>query len=271
MPVMSSCEARDHTKIAYEMHGDPAAAKKVLLIHSLAMDHAYWRPVGELLDKAGVCAVAPDCRGHGASGKPKGPYFATDFADDMNDLFNHLKWPEAVVAGSSMGGSVALTFAARHTHRVAGLALIDTTAWYGKDAEKAWTDRANAAKAKGLASLIEFQLTRWFGDDFRTHNPELVQSCIDAFLANDVEAYAATCRMLGEFDQRRSLPLLKMPVRIVVGEEDYATPPAMAEDMHAAMEQSSFRLLPEARHLTPLERPEEVAEEILATLRQVHG
>ncbi len=270
MARIASFETRDHTQIAFALHGDPAAKMRVLLLHSLAMDHSYWEPVAERLVKGGACAVAPDLRGHGASGKPKGPYLAHGFADDMNELLNHLHWPEAVVAGSSMGGSVALAMAARHTHRVAGLTLIDTTAWYGKDAEKAWTERAAAAKAKGLASLIDFQLTRWFGDDFRAASPQVVEACVKTFLANDIDAYAATCRMLGEFDQRRSLPMLQMPVRIVVGEEDYATPPAMAEDMHAAIEQSVFRLLPKARHLTPLERPVEVAEEIMATLNQVH-
>lgn len=271
MPQISSFETRDRCKIVYELHGDPASPLRAALIHSLAMDHKYWRPVAERLVSAGVCAVAMDCRGHGASGKPKGPYFAGDFAGDMNDLFNHLKWPEAVVAGSSMGGSVALAFAGRHTHRVCGLALIDTTAWYGKDAEKAWTDRANAAKTKGLASLIDFQLTRWFGDEFRAASPDVVQECVDTFLANDVEAYGATCRMLGEFDLRVSLPHFTMPVRILVGEEDYATPPAMAEEMHGAIAHSSYRVLPKARHLTPLERPDEVAAEILATLVEAHG
>ena len=266
MSSLSSFETRDHVRIVYELHGNPASPDRVALIHSLAMDHTYWRPVAERLVAAGCCVVALDCRGHGGSDKPKGPYTTIDFAADVNDLFNHLKWPEAVVGGSSMGGSVALAFAARHTHRVSGLALIDTTAWYGKDAEKAWADRAAAAKTKGLASLIDFQLTRWFGDAFKAANPDVVQACVDTFLANDVEAYGATCRMLGDFDQRMSLPHFKMPVRIMVGEEDYATPPAMAEEMHAAIEQSTYRLVPGARHLTPLEVPDIVAAEILATL-----
>jgi CO/xanthine dehydrogenase Mo-binding subunit len=42
-------------------------------------------------------------------------------------------------------------------------------------------------------------------------------------------------RTRAEFDQRVSLPHFRMPVRIMVGEEDYATPPAMAEEMHAAI------------------------------------
>ena len=58
-----------------------------------------------------------------------------------------------------------------------------------------------------------------------------------------------------------------MPVRIMVGEEDYATPPAMAQAMHKAIPHSTYLLLPKARHLTPLERPDEVAGEIIETLK----
>ena len=271
MATISSFTSSDHTKIVYELHGDPASQDRVALIHSLAMDHNYWRPVAERLVKAGACVVALDCRGHGASGKPKGPYEASRFADDVNELLDHLKWPKAVIGGSSMGGSIALAFTARHMARVAGLTLIDTTAWYGADAPKAWADRANAAKEKGLASLIDFQLTRWFGDEFKAGHPEVSKACVDTFLANDVDAYFATCNMLGSFDQRASLSAFKMPVRIMVGEEDYATPPAMAQVMHASIPHSTYMLLPKARHLTPLERPDEVAAEIVATLKAARG
>ena len=263
---MGSFAAGDGAKIVYETHGEAASPKRALLVHSLAMDHTYWRPVAERLAKAGACAVALDCRGHGASAKPAGPYAMDRFADDLGDLCAHLNWKNAVVAGSSMGGSVTLAFAARHRGRVAGLALIDTTAWYGEDAPKAWAGRANTAVEKGLPALIDFQLTRWFGDEFKAAHPEVVKRCVDIFLANDVPAYAATCNMLGSFDLRAELPSFKFPTRVCVGEEDYATPPAMAQTLHQGIAGSTYTLLPKARHLTPLERPDEVAAEIEAVL-----
>lgn len=264
--TMGSFKATDGAKIVYELHGDRASTRRAVLVHSLAMDHAYWRPVAERLVKAGACAVALDCRGHGGSDKPAGPYSMDRFADDLRDLQDHLGWDRAVVAGSSMGGSVTLAFAVRHMARVAGLALIDTTAWYGEDAPKAWAGRANTAIEKGLAALIDFQLTRWFGEDFSKAHPEVLKACVDTFLANDVPAYAATCHMLGGFDLRAQMSSLRMPTRVLVGEEDYATPPAMAQALHAGIAGSSYTLLAKARHLTPLERPDEVAAEIIAVL-----
>jgi 3-oxoadipate enol-lactonase len=185
----------------------------------------------------------------------------------MNELMDHLGWQSAVVAGSSMGGSVSLAFALNYPNRTAGLALIDTTSCYGDDAPKAWAERANAALAKGLSSLIDFQLTRWFGEEFRAANPSVAQGCVDTFLKNDINAYAATCNMLGNFDLRSRLGEIKVPTRIFVGEEDYATPPAMAEVMHQGIAGSTLRKMPKARHLTPLEMPDDVVAEIIGVLK----
>jgi 3-oxoadipate enol-lactonase len=94
----------------------------------------------------------------------------------------------------------------------------------------------------------------------------VVKDCVDTFLRNDVAAYAETCRMLGACDLRAGLASIRVPTAIVVGEEDYATPPAMAEAMHKAIAASALTVLPGARHLTPLERPDQIAaalEELL--------
>ena len=263
----SSFTTRDGTRIAYRLHGDPAAKARVAMIHSLAMNGDYWRLVAQRLVSQGVCAVAIDCRGHGASDKPAGPYAVELFAGDLAELFDHLGWDKAVIAGSSMGGSVALAFAVNHPARTAGLALIDTTSCYGDDAPKAWEQRASAALEKGLSSLIDFQLTRWFGDEVRAQNPDIAQGCVDVFLNNDIPAYAATCRMLGGFDLRARLGEIKVPTRIFVGEEDYATPPAMAQVMHAGIAGSTLRILAKARHLTPLEAPDDVTAEIMGVVK----
>ncbi|CAN0231563.1 unnamed protein product, partial [Chrysoparadoxa australica] len=140
-----------------------------------------------------------------------------------------------------------------------GLGLFDTTAWYGDGAEDAWEGRARKALDEGLSALVGFQKTRWFGDAFRDARPEVVESAIEVFLANDVAAYAETCRMLGRSDQRAALAGFSMPVEIVVGEEDYATPPAMAQAMHEGIADSNLSVLPGMRHFTPLEAPEVIA------------
>lgn len=254
-------KTRDGVAITCSVSGDREAPKKIALVHSLAMDRAFWRPVAERLsDKATILTY--DCRGHGESDGAKGPYTTDLFARDLADLLDHLNWPAAIVGGASMGGSVALAFAQLYPLRTKGLALFDTTAWYGADATKSWADRADKAVAEGLAALVDFQQTRWFSEAFRQKHPEIARACVEIFLKNDPQAYAQTCRMLGGFDLRSGLSGMKTPTRILVGEEDYATPIAMAQALHAAIAGSTLTVAYGARHLTPLEIPDQVAEEL---------
>ncbi len=257
---------RDGSKIGYSLLGNAASGKRVALIHSLAMDREFWRPVAEKLSS--YCAVLIyDCRGHGDSSKPAGPYTTALFAQDLADIMDHAGWPDAAVAGASMGGTIAITFGQLYPQRTTGLGLFDTTAWYGETAPADWADRAQKAVSDGLASLVGSQKTRWFSDRFREAHAGVVERAIAVFLKNDVQAYASTCNMLGATDLRSGLPAMKMPFRIAVGEEDYATPVAMSQSLQAALPGvPPLHIIKGGRHLTPLETPDVIAAEIRSLL-----
>lgn len=255
----------DGTEIAYS-HRQGTGQGRLALLHSLAMDRFFWEPViGCLPPEVSVLSI--DCRGHGASGKSAGPYTVELFADDLISVMDAIGWPDAVVAGASMGGSVTLAVAARHPSRVSGLGLIDTTAWYGDNAPAAWAERGRKAVEEGFGAMIDFQVTRWFTDGFREAHPEAVERCVNTFLANDPAAYAEACGMLGACDTRPALAGMKVPTAIVVGREDYATPPAMAEIMHDGIPGSTLTVIEDGRHLTPIEHPETIAEELMRVVR----
>ncbi len=262
---------RDGITLQYTICGADAPARpRIALVHSLAMNGAVWEAVVERLVSAATVLVY-DCRGHGASTKAPGPYTLEVFADDLADLMDHLGWPSAHVAGASMGGCVALQFALSYPARTCTLGLIDTTSWYGPEAPKNWEARAQKAKESGFGSMLAFQQTRWFTDDFRARNPEVVRESCDLFAANDLAAYMETCRMLGGFDLRARLGELRMPTAVVVGDEDYAAPPEMARVMQSGIAGASLRVIPKARHLTFLEVPDIVAEEIAKLVKRAPG
>ncbi|MGE5146364.1 MAG: alpha/beta fold hydrolase [Candidatus Eiseniibacteriota bacterium] len=252
----------DGCALATTLYG-PANAKRgrIVLVHSLAMDRVFWRPVAERLGTR-AAILTYDARGHGESDKPAGPYSTAQFAQDLAGLLDHFAWPSAVVAGASMGGCVALDFAASFPERTAGLGLVDTTAWYGPEARTQWAERAKRAQDAGLGTLIGFQIERWFGEAFRKAHPGVVQRAVDTFLRNDVDAYAASCAMLGACDLRAAMARVKTPTAVMVGEEDYATPVAMAEALTAGIAGARLVVLPGARHFTPLEKPDVIAAEL---------
>lgn len=259
MPVLTgTAQAGDGCALAYRLHrreGKP----RLVLIHSLALDMSLWDRVVSALDGRFEILVY-DCRGHGRSERRPGPYSTAQFAADLAALLDHCGWPRATVAGCSMGGCVAQAFASAYPEHTAGLALIDTTAWYGPEAPVQWRERGAKAATDGFAAMIAFQTTRWFSDAFRAQHPDTVAALARVFQANDVACYEAACAMLGDADLRAALPAFRMPVSVIVGEEDYATPVTMAEALNTAIPEATFTVIRGGRHLTPAECPDEIAK-----------
>jgi 3-oxoadipate enol-lactonase len=253
----------DGARIAWRLW--PGGAARVACIHSLALDGGIWEGVAAAL--AGRASLlAPDCRGHGASGRMPGPYRTAMMADDLAAVMADLGWPAATIAGCSMGGCIAQDFAARHAARTAGLVLLDTTAWYGADAPAAWRQRAATAQQDGMRALRPFQAARWFSDGFNLAHPEVLDHWLGVFERNDVGCYAATCAMLGATDLRPLLPGIAAPTRVLVGEHDHATPPAMARLLAESIPGATLTVLPGARHITAVECPQAIAASIASVL-----
>jgi pimeloyl-ACP methyl ester carboxylesterase len=95
----------------------------VLLLHGFASSaRVNWIETGwvKLLSEAGYRVVAPDHRGHGASGKPHDPadYATPLMAGDALRLLDHLKIARVDVIGYSMGARIAAFLALRDPARV---------------------------------------------------------------------------------------------------------------------------------------------------------
>lgn len=273
MPRTAEATVRDGIKICYRIWGeagsDKQGGKRIALVHPLAMNAEFWGSVAELL-LPDFEVLALDCRGHGQSDKAAGPYHVEQYADDLADVLDHAGWETSMVAGASMGGCVALAFTTGYPYRVTGLGLFDTTSYYGANAPEVWEERAQKALEGGMSALVDFQKTRWFGEAFHSAQPAIVDEAIKVFLANDVNCYAETCRMLGRCDQRAALSGFAVPTEILVGEEDYATPVEMAQAMADAIANAKMTVLKNARHFSPLEAPGAIADAIkrLAEARQ---
>ena len=261
-----SFTAPDRLSTAFTLHAEsrPGGSRpRIALIHSLALDQSIWDGVVPLLTQH-ADVLTYDCRGHGKSGRAKMKFTPELFAADLARLLDHVNWPRVMLAGCSMGGCVAQAFAGAYPDRVRALALIDTTAWYGPNAPKDWRERAATAATKGFQALSTFQATRWVSDAFREAHPDVILANLDVFLANDIDCYTATCEMLGDADLRHYQSAMRIPTGVIVGEEDYATPVAMSEQIQKAMPDATLSVLPNVRHLTPIECPAVIAEKILA-------
>ncbi len=107
----------DGAQVEFDVRRGTVGSPRLALLHSLGMDRSIWSEVIAALG-GGVHVLTLDCRGHGESSKPAGPYTLERFADDLAEVFDALQWERAFVGGMSMGGCVALQFAAKYPERV---------------------------------------------------------------------------------------------------------------------------------------------------------
>jgi 3-oxoadipate enol-lactonase len=249
-PAISFADGPRH-RIGYRRSG---AGHPLVLLHPLALSGAVWGVFASLLS-TNFDVIAPDARGHGDSGWDGAPFTIDDLADDVAALLDGLGLGSAHVAGMSMGGSTAISFAARYPSRADGLLLADTTAWYGPDAVATWEARARTAEAKPRELQVAFQADRWFTEDFRNRNPDEVNRVVGIFLRTSSPAHAAASRAMGAMDFRPLLGKITARTRVLTGEEDYATPPAMGKAIADAIPGARAQVLPALRHLSLVEDP----------------
>jgi pimeloyl-ACP methyl ester carboxylesterase len=106
--------------------GKARDALPVVFLHAFGGDVTQWAPQLEHLRKTRR-AIAFDLRAHGESEAPRdGQHSIEAMTDDVQAVVDKLGVDRFVLVGHSMGGDVALAYAAKHPERVAGLVLVGT-------------------------------------------------------------------------------------------------------------------------------------------------
>jgi pimeloyl-ACP methyl ester carboxylesterase len=95
----------------------------LVFLHYFGGSSQAWTEVIEKLARDFHC-VAPDLRGFGASDEPAENLALEDYADDVECLISTLALENFVLIGHSMGGKIALAFAARNPKNLRSLILL---------------------------------------------------------------------------------------------------------------------------------------------------
>ncbi len=243
-------------ELAYRDYG---SGRALVLLHAFPMDGRMWQATAEAL--ADKCrTIVPDLRGFGGSDLGAGEVSIAGMADDVAVLLDHLALPRASVGGLSMGGYVALAFAARHRHRLEGLILADTRA--APDSDKARAARADAialVEKQGVAAYVDRQL------------PALLSPSADDALRGRVrelgqQSAAGVCAGLralrGRPDRQPELAAIDCPTLVVCGTADSLSTPDEMAAMAAQIRGARLVRIPDAGHLSNLERPAELVAAI---------
>jgi pimeloyl-ACP methyl ester carboxylesterase len=168
------------------------------------------------------------------------------------------------LAGLSMGGYIALEIVRQAPERVGRLALLDTGA------------RADTAEQTEVRHRrIELAQTGRFDEASELMFPLLVHRerrgdeklrGVVQLMAQETGAEAFVRQqhaIMYRPDSRPSLAAIRCPTLVLVGDGDELTPPALTQEIAAAIAGARLVIVPDSGHLSTLERPEAVTNALV--------
>jgi pimeloyl-ACP methyl ester carboxylesterase len=254
-------------EIAYQRAG---LGPPLVFVHGAAADSRIWQPqLDALTDEFTV--VAWDEPGAGRSSDMPAEFRLADYAHCLAALIEGLALGAAHVAGLSWGGTLVLELYRHRPDLVATLILVDTYAgWSGSLPEEEVRARVAGAREMLAAPADEFDPTLpglFAGDPPARFVPlldEIAAGVRPTSLKNQLFLMADT-------DQRDLLPRISAPTLLIWGEADARSPLSVANQLDAAIPNTRLVVIPEAGHVSNLERPEQFNQAVRTFCRAQAG
>lgn len=238
----------------------PSDAPALLLLNSLGTDLTMWdQQIAAWSEVRRL--IRFDQRGHGRSDAPTSPYSIERFGRDALAVLDAYEIGAADVCGLSLGGLVALWIAGSAPQRVRQAVLADTAARIGT--EQGWRQRAATVRDEGMGAVTDLVLGRFFSREFRVSAAPEVAALDRTLRSAAVDGYAGSCDALADADLTDLVREVRASSLVIVGTADEATPPAVAQALHAQLHDSKFVELAGAGHLSNLEQPESFSRAVL--------
>jgi pimeloyl-ACP methyl ester carboxylesterase len=277
---MNSTYVSKGAKLAFR---DSGSGLPLVFLHPTPVDGDFWRPLIEEL--AGIRAIVPDLRGHGASELgsslpiggfahvPDAPVLSMEqLAADTLALLDHLEVPTALFAGCSIGGYVLLELWRQAPQRIRGLAFIcskpqpDAEANLAKRADNIAQARAGAPGA--IDAFFDNAAQSLVGATARQRHPEVARELRAQMTIMPEALVAVQAGLATRPDSLPTVATIGVPVLAIAGGEDVSVSPAEMEAFRAAPGGCEFHLLPEAGHFAAYEEPRKTAALLTAWLKQ---
>lgn len=238
-------------ELAFDRRG---SGTPLVLIHGFPFDHSIWEDVAPLLESR-FDLILPDLRGFGESSTVSSPYSITDMAQDIAFLLDSLGIDKVSLAGHSMGGYVALSFAKQYPDRMDSLALLASQA-----ASDSWERKEGRNKAAGeviekgvqvvVSGMIE-KLTVYEGVRARIRPVMERQS---------VSGVAGALKAMAEREESATfLAGFICPMFLIHGNADELIPLERALEIKNLIPSAHLSIFPGGGHMPMLEMPQETA------------
>ena len=248
--------------ICYRLLGD---SKKPLLVlaHPLGMTQGVWDDMFvELLSKFRV--LTWDLPGHGASAawpEDSDQITPEDLSQEALALAAVVDADTFHFAGTSIGGMIGQQLISQHPKSLISVTLTNTGAVIGTP--EAWNSRSANVLELGLSAMAVDIVPRWFGPAACTQQPALLDGWRVIMGRGDNRSYALLCEMLGRVDFREQLKDHRVPLRLIGGSDDVATPPEALKALARCSNAPDPVILENIGHVPSVECPSRLSDILL--------
>lgn len=224
----------------------------IVFINSLGTDSRIWHHVLPKLAED-YTILTYDKRGHGLSGLGNPPYSIADHAADLAGLLDHLQLSQVVVCGLSVGGLIAQGLYAARPDLVKALVLSNTAHKIGT--AEMWAARIATVEEKGIGSILDAIMERWFTEPFRKPENAAYQGYCHMLVRQPTFGYSGTCAAIRDADFTEAASKITVPVLCIVGREDGSTPPEVVKSLADLIPGSRYEIIEGAAHIPCVETP----------------
>ncbi|SFI18209.1 alpha/beta fold hydrolase [Modicisalibacter xianhensis] len=251
--------------VAYRLLG-AEALPLVVLAHPLGMTQAVWDDLlPALLPRYRV--LTWDLPGHGASAawpESEGEITPASLASEALALADHAGASRFHFVGTSIGGVIGQQLLTSHPERLLSATLTNTGAVIGNP--DLWNTRAGRVRQEGLAAMAGEIVPRWFAPALVEAQPALAEGWKVQMARTGGESYARLCEMLGRTDFTGKLAGHDVPVHLLGGSEDMATPPATLQTLAKECGEAPLDILADIAHVPSVECPDDFVQRLLGWL-----
>ena len=252
------------TGLDHRLRG-PEGAPVLVLSNSLGTTQELWaKQLPALAERFRVLTY--DHPGHGVSDLPQERPTVESLTASLVTLLDELQLERVSLCGVSLGGMVGITLALEEPERVDRLVLACTSAYVGPP--EGWAERARIVRTRGMEAVADTVIGRWFTPEFEDEEPQTVARFRAMLAATPPEGYARCCEALGAWDARERISAIAVPVLVVAGADDPATPVEHAELIASRIPGARLQVLERAAHLANVERAEAFTNAVLEHLGQ---
>jgi len=162
------------------------------------------------------------------------------------------------LAGFSMGGYVALEIMRVAPHRVAALALLDTSARPDTPESREVRQKSIAMAADDFNGLVQGLLPRLIHPARRSDLP-LIDSIVNMARRVGRDAFVRQQQaIMTRTDSRPTIGKIHCPTLVLCGSNDLVTPVEFSEELTSLITDARLSVIEECGHMSLLEKPNEV-------------